>query len=355
LLLATNSNQNFIIRKVQIDFHYCTIRVIAEKTGFSAEDSQIISYASQHVDDAVDHEKMNIDGHLDILSRRFSDKTFDPICTAHKGLQLLQDFQEAVQNKIYIPFHFLPELEISSDLKVVQNCSLSKKLVRQALAELSKSTGEQRVMNLVRLGITLHTYADSWSHQHFSGRHSSLDNDIRDIETCNHDAWKKIPLLSQIEYNSLPDIGHAEAASFPDQSHLKWRYVKESDGKTYERDNPQLFIDAAEHIFDILKGIKHENIWKEIKTKLIECFSFEAETLDEKFQKFQRIFPEIGFYYDEKQWRNEALNVVERSKLFKQIKKEYKSFTLGSDKKWFFFHLAALEQREHIQKLLEKR
>ncbi len=339
---------------MQIDFHYCTTRVIAEKAGFTAEDAQIIAYAAQYIDDAVDHEKMNVDGHLEFLSRRFTEKTFDPICTAHKGLQFVTDFQENVQNKIYIPFHFLPELETSTDLKVVQNCSLSRKLVTKAIAELSKSTGEQRIMNLVRLGISLHTYADSWAHQNFSGRHNSIDNDIRDISTFVNGEWKKIPFLVQVEYNSLLDIGHAEASSFPDQSHLKWRYVKESDGKTYERDNTLLFIDAAEHIFNILKGMRKEDIWSEVKSKLFECLSVEAESLEVKMNKFQQVFPEIGFYYDEEQWRNEALLTVERSKLFKTIKEENQKYVLGSDKKWFFFHFAALEQRDYIIKLLEK-
>ena len=202
---------------MQIDFHYCTIRVLAEKAGFSAEDAQIIAYASQYIDDAVDHEIMNVDGHLEILSIRFTEKTFDPICTAHKGLQFLQGYQENVQNKIYIPFHFLPDLENSSDMKVPQNCGLSRKLANQALVEISKGTGEERIMSLVRFGIALHTYADSWAHQNFSGKYEPKDNDIRDIAICKDGKWKKIPILTQLEYNSLPDIGHAEASSFPDQ------------------------------------------------------------------------------------------------------------------------------------------
>ena len=340
---------------MQIDFHYCAIRVITEKAGFSAEDAQIIAYASQYIDDAIDHEKMNVEGHLAILSRRFSDKTFNPVCTAHKGLQFLKGLQSDVQNKIYIPFHFLPELETSSDYKVVQNCTLAKKLIIQALTELSKSTGEQRIMNLVRLGITLHTYADSWAHQNFSGLHEPKNNDIRDILILKNGKWEKIPIISQIEYNSLPAIGHAEAASYPDQSHLKWSYIKDSDSKVYQRDNTLLFMDAAENIYNIFRGNKQEDIWTETKSKMFECFSFEAKSLDDKIKKFQRVFPEIGFYYDEEQWRNEALHTVEQNRLFKARKEDSEFYVLGSDKKWFFFHFAALEQREYIYKLIENK
>ena len=85
---------------MQIDFHYNTIRVLMEKTGFSPEDAQIIAYASQFVDDAVDHKKMKVSGHLEILSTRFSGKTFNPVCSAHRGLQFLKGLKEDVQNKI---------------------------------------------------------------------------------------------------------------------------------------------------------------------------------------------------------------------------------------------------------------
>lgn len=336
---------------MQIDFHYNTIRILAEKSGFSSEDAQIIAYASQYIDDATDHKKMNVDGHLDILSRRFTGKTFDPVCTAHKGLQFLKAFKEDVQNKIYIPFHFIPELEDNENLKVKENSSLSKKLVQQALVELAKSYGEKRIMNLVRLGITLHVYADSWAHQNFSGKHNSRDNDIGNIELFENGEWKKIGILSQLEYDSLPDIGHAEAGSYPDQSHLVWKFTKKANGKVYERNNAELFLKAAENIMQLFKGTNKLKDWEDIKTRLRECFSYQGKSMEDKFQKYQKVFPEIGFYYDDKQWRNEALNAV-NGKIM-QVIDDNEHYVLGSDKKWFYFHLVALEQREQVINLLK--
>ncbi len=327
-----------------------------EKTGFSPEDAQIIAYASQFVDDAVDHKKMKVNGHLEILSKRFSGDTFNPVCSAHRGLQFLKGFKEDVQNKIYIPFHFLHDLESDKDKSgsciVKSNGKLAKKLVLLAQTELSKSTGEQRVLGLVRLGIALHVYSDTWAHQNFSGRHNPKENDIDNIEIFEEGKWKRISRFSQLEYNALPDIGHAEAASFPDQSHLKWRYKKLSTDKTHERNNTQLFIEAAENIFNLFIGVQTDISWTNIRTKLFECFSFETDSIDNKFKKFQKIFPEIGFFYDETQWRNEALHVANSSKLVKILKEDNQSYILGSDKKWFYFHLAALEQREYIMNLL---
>lgn len=328
-----------------------------EKTGFSPEDAQIIAYASQFVDDAVDHKKMKVNGHLEILSRRFTDETFNPVCSAHRGLQFLKGFKDEVQNKIYLPFHFLPDLEsikTKSESHIVKpNGKLARKLVMAAQTELSKSTGEKRIMNLIRLGIALHVYADTWAHQNFSGRHNPKENDINNIEIFQDGKWEKVSLISQIEYNTLPDIGHAEAASFPDQSHLKWRYLKNSTGKIHERDNTELFIEAAANIFDIFKGIQKDISWVDIKVKLFECFSFEADSIEEKFKKFQKVFPEIGFFYDENQWRNEAIRVTKSNKIVKILKEDKPTYVLGSDKKWFYFHLAALEQREYVMSLIK--
>jgi hypothetical protein len=336
---------------VQIDFHYNTIRVLTEKAGFSPEDSQIIAYASQYVDDAVDHKKMNVQGHLEILSKRFTGSTFDPICTAHRGLQFIKAFKEGVQNKIYIPFHFLPDLEDNGDFCVKQNSKQSKELVQSAIVELSKSQGEKRIMNLIRLGIALHTYADSWAHQNFSGRHNPKENNIGKIELFNNGKWERITRLKQFEYNTLPDIGHAEAASYPDQSHLKWRFVKEVENQVYERDNTALFLDAAKNIINLFKGTNSLEFWSSIRTKLQECFSYQPDLIEDKFKKFQAVFPEIGFYYDANQWREEALSAVNNKKLMKVID-DNDHYVLGSDKKWFYFHLAALEQREYVLKLL---
>ncbi len=343
---------------MQIDFHYNTIRILMEKVGFRPEDAQIIAYASQYVDDAVDHEEMKVNGHLEILSRRFTENSFNPVCTAHRGLQFLKGFKQDVQNKIYIPFHFLPDLDSldssSPSFLVHPNGNLAKRLVFIALTELAKSTGEQRIMNLVRLGIALHTYADTWAHQDFSGRHNHAENDIDEIEIFKNGKYEKISVFSKLEYDAFPDIGHAEVSDFPDKSYLKWRYRKANSTDFFERDNPRLFLKAAESIFDIFVGTGKDIDFENIKTRLYECFSFEADNLEEKFKKFQQNFPEIGFYYDEYQWRSEALEVMKGDKIKELMKAGEPAYVLGSDKKWFYFHFAAQEQRAFVLNLLKK-
>ncbi len=104
---------------------------------------------------------------------------------------------------------------------------------------------------------------------------------------------------------------------------------------------------------DAVSVKKTTDNWSQIKNKLHECFCYEAKSIEEKFQKYQKVFPEIGFFYDENQWRNEALNAVNEKKLLKVIE-DNNHYVLGSDKKWFYFHLVALEQREYILSLIER-
>ncbi len=340
---------------MQIDFHYSTIRILMEKIGFQAEDAQVIAYTSQYVDDAVDHEEMEVDGHLEILSKRFSANRFNPVCTAHRGLQFLKGLKEDVQNKIYIPFHFLPDLNElknkNDSFLVYPNGKLAREIVLLALTELAKSTGEQRVMNLIRLGIALHTYADTWAHQDFSGRHNSNENDLDEILIYKNGKYEKIPVLRKMEYNAFPDIGHAEANGFPDKSYLRWKYRKAGKKEFVERDNPRLFVKAAENILNLFKGYNDKININNLKTRLFECFSYETDDMNDKQDKFRQVFPEIGFYYDEFQWRNEALKVMKETKINNLIDKK-QSYVLGSDKKWFYFHFAAQEQREYVEQLI---
>lgn len=46
---------------MNIDFHYGVINVIAQRAGFSPEDAQVISYASQYTDDCTFYEDLPVE------------------------------------------------------------------------------------------------------------------------------------------------------------------------------------------------------------------------------------------------------------------------------------------------------
>ena len=337
---------------MKIDFHYNTIRLLAEKAGFSPKDAQIIAYASQFVDDATDHKPLKITGNLKVNSERYDGKYFDPICTAHKGLQFISDLKRVVQFKIYVSFHFLPSkvYDEGKDFCYVTTPAgeIATLLIQRALNILKKDKEKNRIPNLIRLGIALHSYADTWAHQGFSGLNSSQDNDISKISIFKAHKWEKLSRIKQLEYNILPDIGHAEAKDFPDIAYLKWKYTYKSSGKTVERNNSEIFFAASKNIYDILSNFNEQNSeWESFNARLYKCFSFINDSDKDKYEFFQKLFPEIGFYYNEDLWKDEAILIsrefIEPPNNIQNI--EYK---LKEDTKWFHFHSIAIEQREFV-------
>ncbi len=337
---------------MQKDFHYGAVRVIAEKAGFSPKEAQVIAYSSQFVDDATEHKPLRIPQfykQLNWSDIRFDGKYFDPICTAHKGIQFFQDFKKEVQQKIYIPFHFIPPEPFNNQKKysyiTKPNSNFSRILVNRALKFLQK---RRSVKNLIRLGIALHTYMDTWSHQDFSGILSYKDNNIDKIEIYDGKTLKKITSIERIKNSLLPPIGHAQAYDYPDLPFLIWSYVKASSpNKRILRNNPQIFYKAGKHLFEILcKFNKCQNSWNDIKEKFWLAVNYINHDENERLDFFKRIFKEINFFYNEKLWKNDILNPPSFTD---------KSIRIKRNTCWFLFHKAALEQRlfviEHIKQL----
>ena len=346
---------------MQKDFHYCLIKVLTQKSGFSEEDAQTIAYASQYTDDAVEHLPIQVKNLPDLgFKKRVDGEYFDPICTAHRGIQYITGIFKDVQRKVYIPFHFLPSLKYEGEGRYNYCCvpdgDMARFLIQRAVDKMNTAKKEKRVRKLIQLGLALHTYADNWSHHRFSGRRSARDNDIERIHIFKDNGYEPLPFFDQLKLNIIPDVGHAEALYFPDQSHLKWKYEHDASGFEYARDNTGIFLEAACTIFNALcEANKQPGNWKSLVNKIKECFSVPSDSIKEKFQKYQELFPEITFDYHENDWRNQAL----KGESFDWINFEeddYKAHTyeFNGDLKWFYFHMAAYEQRlfaiEHIRK-----
>lgn len=339
---------------MQIDFHYCAIKVLAQMAGFSPDDAQLIAYASQYVDDATDHKKIKIAGELQYEYPRYDGEYFDPVCTAHKGLQFIKGLSDNVQRKIYIAFHFIPPKVYQSESDYIftttPNNSVARQLVTYALDELDAAQeNEVRTQKLIKLGIALHSFADTWAHQGFSGRNSRRENNIENIRILENGSWKSISFWEQLEFNILPDIGHAEAYIFPDMPNLKWRYEYAESGVQVERDNGVIFLDAAKNILQILDRNNIKPEWNSIENNLIRCFSHPKDSVQKKFDLFKSVFPEINFYYDEDEWKKQAIKPVEDQKnTFAGIRYSGTDYAYNHDMKWFHFQREALKQREFI-------
>jgi len=341
---------------MNINFHYAAIKALAEHAGFSARESQLIAYASQFVDDATRHEILNLDKDPNVPGVRFERGEFDPICTAHKDIDYVTNLTKPRAHLlVYACFHFIPSLKGARGRpafrRVERGGDLAKKLVSDAVLSLSGSSGQDRMRKLIALGIALHSYADTWSHQGFSGFRDSSNNDISHLRVkTDSGQWKDVDVLSALVSYAAPDLGHAETVTLPDRSELAWDCIPAKT--TSKRDNCREFLKAAKAILSLLsKATGTGKPWSGIKKKLEFCLRHPACDMKAgRDSPWTRRFGKTRFVYDENEWFKAALST--KGDLLDLLENRYRLDPLDlevlKDKRYFYFHAAALAQRRAV-------
>ncbi|MCJ7622414.1 MAG: hypothetical protein MUO76_02845 [Anaerolineaceae bacterium] len=328
---------------MQIDFHYYCIGILARAAGFSDKDAMTIAYASQYVDDATENKHISFTDQQGNFILKI-----DPVRTAYFGLKA-NDW--SIHKRVFIPFHFIPPEPFDyihprsyldpDDFVTMPGSPFGTILLRKAAQD------DNPKRRLCRIGIALHTYADTWSHQGFSGRESEKENALGDIDIWE-DGWIPDRFTDQtIEFFTTliaEETGHGEAGLLPDISFLKWRFRKVLSSDSSERDNVEVFYKAAKSIYNELGAIvdqlketdpssfKDPIPWHEISHNLYQCFQDRGEIgdkfsfwdkldmytkkdgLEMRCQKWMDTFskhfctPTIYSAYDRTSWRNLALN-----------------------------------------------
>ena len=201
---------------MNIEFHYYIVHFLCKHAGFSPQEAQVVSYSSQF----IDH---NIITYAIDTGR----ETYRTIPTQNYGF-----WDQAFPKEVYIPFHFFPgdpdhPACARADGKVNPlNCTPNSPLLKELLISGLRSK------DLYRIGIALHTYADSWAHQNFSG---ALED------------WNALEQRSLV-----PSIGHAHALKKPDVLDLMWKDPRlPGDRRTVS--NRARFFRAARQIYKYLR------------------------------------------------------------------------------------------------------
>lgn len=334
------------------DFHYECIRVLAERAGLSPAEADILAYASQYTDHATEHKPISVENLPPEAAPLVVDGEFNPICTAHESLQYVTQWRSKdAQRKVYIAFHFIPPAAHSAgkpfDFIVQPDSSLARQLVTDALATYPTTVvgTVERLRCLIRTGIALHSYADTWAHQNFSGRWSPTDNDVQYREIWENGSWNDLSLPVRLGLDIAPDIGHAEMANMPDDSTLRYRYRRESNHQIVERDNPTQFLQAARAIYDLIRSSTGaEDGWATLRPLVERCLSEPKQW----GTVFADVFSTGG--YDRLAWRREALegdrhdwDKMSGASEFAQLR-----YNAGPDVKWFLYHVEASKQRSWV-------
>jgi hypothetical protein len=301
------------------DFHFYLVYAIARITGF--QQAGVIATASQFVDDNNEGQ-FSIDG----LPAMFPEKiptgngNYYPIMTQSLSPKSLDPY---VQKYVYIPFHFLPgdnTVEIDgrkNPLSTTPGSANAETILKKALAS----------DNPYLLGIALHTYADTWSHQNFTGLQES---------------WNSVYPWYRVFKSLVPNIGHAEAGHSPDVISEEW--TDHRLGAKIKNTTRALAATGA-----IYKALRRKSgsgpYWTEIKREF--RIIIHADGYDDRKVKIRELLHKQGLgelpKYDKNAWIDEALdrngNRIVLNPGFEETH-------------WYFFHQAAKVQFSSVFELI---
>jgi hypothetical protein len=210
---------------MNLEFHYYATAALAIRAGFDPARALVIARSAQHVDQCIIAYELD-DGEKTWRTEKTQDYVF---------------WDESVLREIYLPFHFIPgEIEKARRARMDGEANPwivtpDSPIARELLVRALRSGDDFRV------GIALHTYADTWAHQNFTGR----------LERIN-DLGIRSP---------LPPAGHLQALTSPDQAAEVW-----NDPRLFvpEVDNGQRFLEAAKMMYRFLRTSLRRNFDDEV-------------------------------------------------------------------------------------------
>jgi hypothetical protein len=264
---------------MQKDFHYDIIFALAKEAGYSDADANIVAYASQYVDDNTDREYTVHDSYDFYVGFPeeigTSGNLYFPIITQAVDIT---SFKLSVQRYVYAPFHFIPgdnNVTIKgkkNPLCTTRSCKNAEDLVLSA-----KKSGD-----IYRIGVALHTYADTFSHERFSAFHEDWNN-----------VYKSPP------GNLPPNIAHAEVFHKPDEISTDWVDERFGKKKIINRDRA---LEAAGSIFALIN--KGNKVWGDIQPDFQDFM--DADDANERTSLVRSRYASIA-NYDEDKWISDAL------------------------------------------------
>ncbi|HVJ48839.1 DUF6765 family protein [Desulfitobacterium sp.] len=347
------------------DAHYYAILAFCRTCGFSKKSAQIIAYASQLVDDAkinlIFFNPSNSIIEYDLVNNR---PAFFNMATCHSYFRVKTFNYEAMVNNT-VAFHFVPGCKGENFTKKLR-CRAESPIIMAILKDVLLED------NLIKLGIVLHVYADTFSHQGFSGMLSKV-NDIKNCEASNKkplgllDRTLKIfKQLGQEKYENyfdhiMPAYGHGQALDYPDLPYLVWSYEYDFSDE-FNGSYKKVVIDNKDRYQGAFMGIRNyletyltnhqQYVDQKLKFKNFDTLrnALVLEAHDKNREKnWQRVLVEQGLVskddqdlliYEDDQWLKEAFYNYDR-KVFDN--REVDGVQLADNfvtSNWYGFYLA---------------
>ncbi len=403
---------------MNINFHYYTIKVLANYAGFNEDEAQRIAEYSQFVDDfhpfrensvdinsvpnyarylckkygnaRSDNLESDIEAHIylnsfrkDVEFEKRENKesqkdniggngwVFYPVNTGFAGLDYLELLHTEVQTNVVVPFHFIPSYSINQLNKIYKVNSDDRMYVTKSF-DFDDNTNNfklRQLLNtiksdisnpnkkpiaedyyLIKIGILLHIFADTYSHQRFSGFYASLNWCLpKPVSTFNRDIINTNSIINYWDdrnkkrgITQFGPIGHMLAWTAPDETEklLDIYKTRESDDQgliyEYKRDNTLSSKIAAKNIYKFLISLKKKEFsideWKKIDEKLHQAFKNNPNS-DEQLQlrnwSNQFNTEKIDFSYDSSKIEDATKN--KNFYLYNVVADEIRRSIIGED------------------------
>lgn len=327
---------------MDISFHYFAVKTVARAAGYDEQKAQRIATFSQFIDDFNWYAYFragNIPEYikapeLDIVFNETL-KMINPVTTGFSDwFDMATLILPRPQRYTVSPFHFIPQDAQSvaeGDKRTVPATLDDGSYISTELRELQNNIAERTIDesdSLMKMGMLLHTFADTYAHQLFTGFNnkvnsakliSTTDNITGADVTEQYHFWVEqwIARAEKIIKTKLPTIGHMAIAHIPDLSHLSFEMeYKRSDGTVghHGRSNTETFVTACYQIYNYMRGIlggahPANMSWNELSDKLADGFLIDAaKELDEGESAAVRklaphwsgIFPNYSYSYNSK-------------------------------------------------------
>ncbi|NQT65934.1 MAG: hypothetical protein HQ554_07115 [FCB group bacterium] len=239
------------------DAHYYAVLAFARACGFKKEAACSVAYASQFVDDAkinyITLKEKPASGEFEIIDNK---PALFNMATCHSYFKV-KTFNFSSMTNNTCAFHFVPGCEGSSFVKKMR-CKENKQVINNILRDAKEED------DLVKFGMVLHPFADTFVHKGFSG----ILSKVNDIQKCKPRKISSILLKPIIRVmllfgnkkfdkyldSAMPAYGHGQAMENPDLPYLEWSYEYDYTDEFSEElkptniDNKKRFKRAFENI-----------------------------------------------------------------------------------------------------------
>lgn len=308
---------------MNINFHYFAVKVLAVKAGFNTDDAQTIAKYSQFVDDFVLDGVRNYQ-YVPEFARYLATQSgeywrFNNVRTGFDTLQSVDLSGNArLQKSMLIPFHFITGKSLTnidkSNRKNYRTVPV-KMDTPSLLSDLLKNAREEYLFSpshstLIKIAILIHTFADSYAHQLFSG-FKGWENTSYIMQCVDNNNNSDITASYKPQVSAaLPHIGHANLLTAADDSNVTFDMVlKNSETESYpysyrySRSNTEEFLIAAKEILNYFLSLRgkdkiNDADWNIFSPLLRRGLLATEKTNVEVLKSYWRnIFSDITFYY----------------------------------------------------------